>query len=93
MKINPNDPWHPNPYKHMDACPHSIMGGCPACLGVTVRLKLAAMAMQGWLTTFSSENPNVASRCDAPSLANWAFELTDVMIERANRDEEETNEG
>ncbi len=88
MKINPDDPWYPTPWSVLHGHEHgaqiTIPSGYP---GVTIRLKLAAVVMQGWLTTFRSVDSIAAMRCDAPSLADWAYEIADAMIARANRDE------
>ena len=92
MKINPDDPYFPSPYKRGENCPHTSegTGGCPACLGVTIRLHLAESAMQGmvagWLT-----QPDVANLPDWDSIAADADSLADAMIERANRDERTDN--
>jgi hypothetical protein len=86
MKINPNDPWYPNPYKLGEQCPHGIMGGCEECLGVTIRLKLAADALKSPLLRDFGVARNL-------SIADGAFAMADDLIERANRDEEKHDEG
>lgn len=77
--INRNDPYFPNPYKLLDVCPHNIMGDCPACLGVTIRLHLVESAMKGLIAS-------AGDRGWDDILVNTAFELADAMIARANRD-------
>lgn len=77
MTINPDDPWYPNPYKLGEMCPHNIMGGCPGCRGVPIRLKLAETAMHAY----------IASGDMSPNVTEAAFAYADRVIERANRDE------
>lgn len=94
MKIDPNAPWYPSPFKKHDVyeggtavvvcdkCAHGVPGGCPACLGVPIRLKLAAMAMQGIVG-----NSAIGFTANL-EIGECAFKMADAMIARANRDEE-----
>lgn len=77
------DPWYPNPYKLGENCPHRSegAGGCPACLGVTVRLHLAAIAMEGY-----NANP-VWCHLDQSDKAEMSLRDADTMIDQADRDE------
>ena len=80
--IRPGDPWYPNPYKRGENCPHQSEGngGCPACLGVTIRLKLAVEM---------ANSPQLHIEClrHNMNVVDGAFYLADAMIERENRDE------
>ncbi len=53
---------------------------------MTIRLKLAAMAMQGMVTGWLTQ-PDVANLPDWDSIAADTIALADAMIDRANWDE------
>lgn len=74
MKINPEDPWYP-----VDR----LVDDKSAQSGVPIRLKLAAMAMQGFIATYPGETHAV----DRDAIQVWSFGMADAMIDRANRDE------
>ena len=101
MKINPNDPWYPRRFKLIEKCSHDIMGGCPACLGVTIQLHLAEAAMQAIIASCGrSYDMELETRrtiiYDAEVMANeliTRLNKPDTMIERANRDERKHDDG
>lgn len=86
MTIKPDDPWYPNPYTLGEVYPHSVLGGCPTCRGVTIRLNLATEMMK-------SPNLSHLFAIDKGNVYDAALKAADAMIERANRDEGKTDEG
>lgn len=85
MTIKPNGPWYPPPYKLDEQCPHGIMGGCEECLGVPIRLKLAAEMAKGILAGVP-DSYDLTAEARSVILADAEF-LADDLIERAIRDE------
>jgi hypothetical protein len=75
MKIKADDPWYPTCV--LDCEP-----------GVTIRLKLVADMTNAIVGTYRQPTDGSPMQVPGPhTIIEWAEELTDTIIERANRDE------